>query len=72
MRHLILLLLAILFAAPRLLPSRSCSAPHDVRWLRRSHEGWSVLVDGDRIAAVGPNISGPADARAVDLSRTRP
>jgi imidazolonepropionase-like amidohydrolase len=31
------------------------------------HEGWSVLVDGDRIAAVGPNLAVPAGARTFDL-----
>src|SRR5437667_6635770 len=31
------------------------------------HEGWSVLVDGDKITAVGPNLSAPANARAIDL-----
>jgi len=31
------------------------------------HEGWQVLVDGDRIAAVGPNLTAPAGARAIDL-----
>ena len=34
------------------------------------HEGWSVLVRGERIAAAGPtaSISVPANARRVDLS----
>lgn len=34
------------------------------------HEGWSVLVRGDRIAAAGPtaSISAPANARRIDLS----
>lgn len=31
------------------------------------HQGWSVLVEGDRIAAVGPNIAAPAGAKIVDL-----
>jgi imidazolonepropionase-like amidohydrolase len=31
------------------------------------HEGWSVLVEGDRIAAVGPNVIATADARTIDL-----
>ena len=31
------------------------------------HEGWSVLVDGDRIVAVGPNLASPAGAKEVDL-----
>ena len=31
------------------------------------HEGWSVLVEGNRIAAVGPNLAAPAGARTIDL-----
>ena len=31
------------------------------------HAGWSVLVEGDRIAAAGPNVSAPPNARAIDL-----
>jgi len=31
------------------------------------HAGWQVLVEGDRIAAVGPNLSAPADAKIIDL-----
>jgi imidazolonepropionase-like amidohydrolase len=31
------------------------------------HADWSVLVDGDRIAAVGPNVAAPAGAKVVDL-----
>jgi imidazolonepropionase-like amidohydrolase len=31
------------------------------------HEGWQVLVEGDRIAAVGPNVAAPAGARTIDL-----
>nr|NUR38010.1 amidohydrolase family protein [Sphingomonas sp.] len=34
------------------------------------HEGWSVLVEGDRIAAAGPNLSAPAGARTIDLPGT--
>jgi imidazolonepropionase-like amidohydrolase len=36
------------------------------------HEGWSVLVRGDRIAAAGPSasITAPASARRVDLPGT--
>ncbi len=36
------------------------------------HEGWSVLVRGDRIASAGPasSISAPASARRVDLPGT--
>jgi imidazolonepropionase-like amidohydrolase len=31
------------------------------------HADWSVLVDGDRIAAVGPNVAAPAGAKVIDL-----
>jgi len=31
------------------------------------HAGWSVLVDGDRIAAVGPNLTAPPGAKVIDL-----
>ena len=31
------------------------------------HPGWQVLVTGDRIAAVGPGLFAPADARIIDL-----
>ncbi len=34
------------------------------------HEGWSVLVDGDRIVAAGPNVAAPAGARTIDLPGT--
>jgi imidazolonepropionase-like amidohydrolase len=32
------------------------------------HEGWSVLVQGDRIAAVGANLATPAGTRTIELS----
>jgi len=31
------------------------------------HPGWSVLVDGDKIAAVGPNIAAPAGTKVIEL-----
>jgi imidazolonepropionase-like amidohydrolase len=31
------------------------------------HQGWSVLVEGDRISAAGPNVTAPAAARVIDL-----
>ncbi|HEX6660637.1 MAG TPA: amidohydrolase family protein [Sphingomicrobium sp.] len=31
------------------------------------HEGWSVLVDGDRITAAGPNLAAPAGTQVIDL-----
>ena len=32
------------------------------------HRGWQVLVRGDRIVAVGPDLAAPADARVLDLA----
>ena len=34
------------------------------------HPGWSVLVEGDKIAAVGPNVAAPAGAKVIDLPGT--
>ena len=31
------------------------------------HDGWSVLVDGSKIAAAGPNLAAPAATRTLDL-----
>ena len=31
------------------------------------HAGWEVLVEGDRIAAVGPHLATPAGTRVIDL-----
>jgi imidazolonepropionase-like amidohydrolase len=31
------------------------------------HEGWSVLVRGDRIEATGPDLAAPAGARVIEL-----
>ena len=68
MRRLILLLLALFFAAPALAqpillrPARVFDGVNPA-----PHEGWSVLVEGDRIAAAGPNLTTPAGARVIDL-----
>ena len=32
------------------------------------HPGWQVLVTGDRIVAVGPELPAPADAKPIDLA----
>jgi imidazolonepropionase-like amidohydrolase len=34
------------------------------------HSGWQVLVEGDRIAAAGPNLSAPAGTRSIPLPGT--
>jgi imidazolonepropionase-like amidohydrolase len=68
MRRLILFLAAVLIAAPALAdtfllrPARVFDGVNPA-----PHEGWSVLVDGDKIAAVGPNLTAPAGARTIDL-----
>ena len=31
------------------------------------HDGWEVLVEGERIAAVGPHLATPAGTRVIDL-----
>ena len=36
----------------------------------RPHANWSVLVEGDRITAAGPNVVGPSNARVIDLPGT--
>ena len=71
MRRLILFLFAVLLSSPSLA---------ETLWLRPArvfdgasptpHEGWTVLVEGDRIVAAGPNISAPAGARTIDLPGT--
>ena len=71
MRRLILLLTAVLFAAPALAdtillrPARVFDGVDP-----QPHVGWQVLVEGDKIAAVGPNVAAPAGARTVDLPGT--
>jgi imidazolonepropionase-like amidohydrolase len=68
MRRLIPFLMAILIAAPALAdtillhPARVFDGVNP-----QPHEGWSVLVEGDKIAAVGPTLSAPAGARTIDL-----
>jgi len=33
----------------------------------KPHPGWEVLVEGDKIAAVGPHLAAPADAQVINL-----
>lgn len=70
--RLILLLFSLLLAVPAaaqepilLRPARVFDGNNP-----RPHEGWSVLVQGGRIAAAGPNVSAPAGARVIDLPGT--
>ena len=68
MRRLILILAALLAPAiasaePILLrPARVFDGVNPA-----PHDGWQVLVDGDRISAAGPNIAAPAGAKVIDL-----
>jgi len=71
MRRSILFLIAVLLAAPAvadtllLRPARVFDGVNP-----QPHEGWQILVEGDKIAAVGPNLSAPAGARTIDLPGT--
>ena len=68
MRRLILFLAVLLLAAPAaadfllLRPARVFDGMNPA-----PHQGWSVLVEGDKIAAAGPNLAAPAGARTIDL-----
>ena len=75
------LLLAVAAAAPldaQTVPARMQDTSYTLLTPARvfdgleMHEGWSVLVRGDRIASAGPasSISAPASARRVDLPGT--
>ncbi|MBF9253684.1 amidohydrolase family protein [Pontibacter sp. 172403-2] len=73
MKHLYLLLLALL--PLQHLPARA-NAPEVYYLLKpdrvfdgaQMHEGWQVLVHGNKIEAAGPNIQAPATATAIDLT----
>jgi imidazolonepropionase-like amidohydrolase len=79
MRPVPLMLAAVLSAAPA---QGQAPAPPAHQLLRparvfdalseQAHEGWVVLVAGDRIQAVGPaaSVAAPPDARVVDLPGT--
>jgi imidazolonepropionase-like amidohydrolase len=68
MRRLILFFAVLLLGAPAtadsyvLRPARVFDGVDP-----RPHEGWTVLVDGDRITAAGPNLAAPAGTRTIDL-----
>jgi imidazolonepropionase-like amidohydrolase len=71
MRRLIVFILTILIAAPALADTiLLCPARVFDGINPAPHEGWSVLVDGDRIAAVGPNLTALPGARTIDLPGT--
>ena len=69
MRRLIFLFL--LFAAPAAAQqTETLLRPARVFDGTTTHQGWQVLVRGDRIAAAGPNLAAPANARIIDLPGT--
>jgi imidazolonepropionase-like amidohydrolase len=70
-----LILLALLFLPPA--AARSEEPPILLRPAQvfdgidpRPHRGWSVLVRGERIEAVGPGLAAPAGAKVIDLPGT--
>jgi imidazolonepropionase-like amidohydrolase len=69
-----ILALALAFAAPAAAQTTSAILLHPAQVFDgvdpQPHPGWSVLVQGDRIAAVGPNIAAPAGAQVVELPGT--
>ena len=67
MRRLILFLIAAVLLAAPALADTLLLRPARVFDGTATHEGWSVLVEGDRIAAAGPNLTAPAGARTIDL-----
>jgi len=70
-RAVISLLAALLVAAPALADSFLLRPARVFDGVSpQAHEGWLVLVDGDKIAAAGPNLTAPAGARTIDLPGT--
>lgn len=72
-RRWFLTLMLLLFAAPApaqdqlvlIRPARVFDGVNPA-----AHAGWSVLVRGDRIEAVGPGLAAPSGARVIDLPGT--
>src|SRR4051794_1093884 len=68
MRRLLLIILALFLAAPAaaepilLRPARVFDGVNAA-----PHQGWSVLIDGDRIVAAGSNVAAPTGVRTIDL-----
>jgi imidazolonepropionase-like amidohydrolase len=72
--RLFVLLMMLCLAAPLSAQGDPGGAPLLLRPARvfdgmdpRPHEGWQVLVRGERIEAAGPNLAAPAGARVVEL-----
>jgi imidazolonepropionase-like amidohydrolase len=69
MRILLLLLATFLFGSPALAQETILLRPDRVfdGVDPRPHQGWSVLVRGDRIVGAGPNLAAPAGTRVIAL-----
>lgn len=67
MRRLILALAASLLAVPATAETLLLK-PARVFDGTAMHEGWQVLVEGDRIAAAGPSLAAPPNASVIDLA----
>jgi imidazolonepropionase-like amidohydrolase len=67
----------LMFLAALLLPASALAEPFLLRPAQvfdgvdpHAHAGWSVLIDGDRIVAAGPNVTAPVGAQTIDLPGT--
>ena len=68
MRSLILFAITALIAAPAAAASILIHPARVFDGINpQPHEGWSVLVSGDRIVAAGPGLSAPSGTRTIDL-----
>jgi len=71
MRRLPILLSALLLASPALADAVLLHPARVVDGVNpQPHEGWSVLVEGDKIAAAGPNVAAPTGAKVIELPGT--
>src|SRR5690349_3101968 len=68
MRRLIPFLIAVLLGAPALADTVLLRPAQVFDGVSPApHPGWSVLVEGDKIAAVGPSLTIPTGAKVIDL-----
>jgi imidazolonepropionase-like amidohydrolase len=74
MKRIYVTLCALLWALAGASLAQAQTAPHAILLVPdrvftdgASHPGWKVLVEGDRITAVGPAIAAPADAETIAL-----
>ena len=69
MHRLFLILLSLLLASPAL-AEPTLLRPARVFDGVAMHEGWQVVVDGDRIVEAGPNLAQPSGGKVIDLPGT--